>query len=161
MSQLSTDIVSSLALYTDMAYNYDAMNKIVDIMEVGKDIMANRNIDDTIGGKNIIERFQHGGRTIVNKTIKPKGSSHFMDRLESFYSSQIYGETQKDQGSFKLPFIDSQISIAKAANNLNQFTALNTYAFNLLSGVANVTMGRIMTRVEAISGQYFDIKELA
>ena len=161
MNQLSTDIVSSMALYADMAYNYDAMNKIIDIMEVGKDIMSNRQIDETIGGKSVKEVINREGRKIENRIFKKKGSSRFEDRLKDFYESQIYGKTQKEQGSFKLPFIDSQISVAKAANNLNQLTALNTYALNILSGVSNVTMGKVMTRIESISGQFFNMKDIA
>lgn len=160
MNDLSTDIVSSMAMYADMAYNYDAMNKIVDIMEVGRDLMINRNIDDTIGGKPIMERFKREGRTIENKVSKRKGSSRFIERLQDYYEAQIYGQTSKDQGSWKLPFTDHQISIAKAANNLNQLTALNTYAINLLSGVSNLTMGKAMMKIEAASKEFFDYKDL-
>lgn len=161
MEQLSTDIVSSLAMYADMAYNYDAMNKIIDIMEVGKDIMSNRNIDDTLGGKSIKEVIQREGRKIENKVIKRKGSSRFADRLQDFYEAQIYGKTSIEQGSIKIPLTDTHVSIAKAAGNLNQAVALSTYALNLLSGVANVGMGKMMMRIESISGQYLDVKDLA
>ena len=70
--------------------------------------------------------------------------------MNDFYSNQLYGITTKDEGSFKLPFTQTHISIAKSANQLNKYTAMNTYAFNLLGGVANVITGLAMTRLEAI-----------
>lgn len=102
-ANLSLDIVSSMTLYVDMATRYKYMNEIVDIMEIGRDIMREkRQISQTKGGKELQEKIQTAGRTISNKVFKPKDASLFMDRLNDFYSAQIYGVSQKDEGSFKV-----------------------------------------------------------
>ncbi len=161
LGQLSMDVVSTMALYTDMALTYKHMSEIVDLMEIGRDLMRERNIQDTKGGKGLMEQIKSAGRTITSKVIKPTDSTNFMNRLNDFYSSQLYGIYTKDEGSFKLPFTQTHISIAKAANQLNKYTAMNTYAFNFLGGVANVVTGLAMTRIEAIAGQYLGVKESA
>jgi len=134
LGQLSMDVVSTMALYTDMALTYKHMSEIVDLMEIGRDLMRERNIQDTKGGKGLMEQIKSAGRTITSKVIKPTDSTNFMNRLNDFYSSQLYGIYTKDEGSFKLPFTQTHISIAKAANQLNKYTAMNTYAFNFLGG---------------------------
>lgn len=61
-SQLSTDLTSSMALYAKMALQYDAMNEVVDIMEIGSDILKERKITKTKGGKAVSEKIYEGGR---------------------------------------------------------------------------------------------------
>lgn len=158
MRQLSTDAGSSMIMYADMAYNFEAMHGIVEIMEIGRDIMSQRKIGETIGNSPLVERINRKGRDIENKIVKRQGSSRFMDKVDDFYSAQLYGKYQKDQGTFDI--LGTKISVAKLASNINQLTALNTYALNLLSATGNVTIGKSMTRIEAISGEYFNMKEL-
>ena len=50
LGQLSMDVVSTMALYTDMALTYKHMSEIVDLMEIGRDLMKNV-YQDTKGGK--------------------------------------------------------------------------------------------------------------
>ena len=160
-AQLSLDVVSTMALYIDMALGYKYMNEIMDIMELGRDLMKERKIQDTRGGKPLQEIIKSVGRTISSKIIKPTADTNFMERLNEFYSNQIYGVSQKDEGTIKIPFTNTQLSIAKSANQLNKYTAMNTYAFNLLGGVANVLTGKAMTRIEAVAGEYLGVKESA
>lgn len=154
MENLSTDTGSSLIMYADMAYQYNALEEIVDMMEIGKDILKKKDISETRSNKDLVEIIQRKGRTIKNKTLKREGSSYFMDKIEDFYSAQLYGKVVKDEGSI------GKLSIAKGAGFINKATALNTYAVNLLSATANVGIGKLMTRIEAISREYFDYKDL-
>lgn len=157
--QLSMDLVSTMALYADMAVSYEEMDNVLDIMEVGRDIMRDRKIQETKGGKGLVENIKAYGRTITSKVYKPQGTSNFIDRINEFYSAQIYGVTQKEEGGVKIPLTEKTLSYAKLSNNLNQLTAMNTYAFNLLGGVANVLTGKAMIRIETIAGEYFGYKE--
>lgn len=157
LDQLSTDVISNMALYADMAYNYSAMNDIIDLMELGKDILSNRRITDTRGGKPLIERIKSEGRDIKTNIVKPTEASKFKARLEDFYESQIYGKYMKDEGTIP----GSPISIAKLANQVNKYTSLNTFALNPMAGFANVSMGDLMLRIEAIAGEYLGVKDVA
>lgn len=159
--QLSTDVVSSMLIYADMAVGYRNMNEIVDIMEIGRDMMRDRKIGETKGGRKIMDTIKNAGRTISSKAHKEQGVSNFLERLDGFYSQAMYGVTQKDEGSFKIPFTNTRISYAKLASQLNKYTAMNTYAFNLLGGVANVITGKHMTRIEAMAGEFIGVKESA
>ena len=158
MGNLSTDIVSSMIMYADMANNYDALNKIVDIMELGRNVMRLRSISDTKNGKPLVEKFQNAGRTIENKIIKPTESTRFMERVNDLFSMQLYGQYQKEQGSIDI--LGNHISIAKLAGNINGLTALSTYATNLNAAVSNVTTGTTMIHIEAAAKEFFDGKSL-
>ena len=61
----------------------------------------------------------------------------------------------KDEGTFG----DSNISKAKTANMVNQATALSNLALNALAGFANITIGKVMMRIESFSGEYFTEKD--
>ena len=159
--QLSTDVVSSMLIYADMAIGYKYMNEIVDIMEIGRDIMRDRKIGETKGGRKIMDTIKNAGRTISKKGHKEQGVSNFLERMNGFYSQGMYGVTQRDEGSFKIPFTNTRISYAKLATQANKYTAMNTYAFNLLGGSANVVTGKHMTRIEAMAGEFIGVKESA
>ena len=52
-------------------------------------------------------------------------------------------------------FGNSNLSIAKTANKVNQYTSIMNLSLNALSGVANIAVGQIMMRVEALSKEFF------
>lgn len=44
MDRLSTDFTSSLLAYSSMAVNYSEMNKIIDVMELTRDLIRDRDV---------------------------------------------------------------------------------------------------------------------
>lgn len=62
----------------------------------------------------------------------------------------------KDEGTFG----DTRIDKAKSAGFINMITSLGGLALNSLAGLANITVGKVMMRVEAISGEFFGYKNL-
>ena len=81
MDDLSTDIVSSMVMYADMAYSYKHMSSIIDMMEVGRDILRDREIGAEKSGKPMMERFTRKGRVVTNKILKSQGDNKIEQKL--------------------------------------------------------------------------------
>lgn len=151
-NDLSTDCTSAMIAYASMANDYIAMNDIVDALEVGRTILAERKVVQRRGNKVINE--------IINKVAKPlvkKGEvSNFMARLNDFMLMQVYGEQMKDEGTLALG-----IDVGKATNFLNKVQSFGTTALSVLTGTANLAQNFVISNIEAISGQFFNKSELA
>lgn len=153
-NDLSTDIVGTLTAYAAMANDFSEMNKVIDVLEVGRDILRERQITQTEGGKPMVETFKAVGRKVESKLTKRGDKSRFMDRLNDFFEMQVYGKYMADEGTFGKTNIDK----GKVANFINRVTSLNNLALNILSGISNVATGKVMMRVESFAGEFFSEK---
>lgn len=151
-NDISTDIVSTLTSYASMAYDYNEMNRIIDTLELGRDILKKREIIQTKGDKPLIEKFKILEKKVRYKFTKSGEGTNFVDRLNSFFEMQIYSKYMKDEGTFGKTNIDK----AKVANFVNSATALNSLAVNALSGISNIATGKVMMRIESFSGEFFN-----
>lgn len=153
-NDLSTDIVSTMTAYAAMANDFEEMNKIIDVLELGRDLIREREVIQTQGGKPLMERFKIVGRKVENVLTKSGEGTKAVDRLNDFFEMQVYGRYMKDEGTFGKSNIDK----GKIANFVNRVTSLNNLAFNLLSGISNVATGTVMMRIESLSGEFFNEK---
>lgn len=150
-NDLSTDCTSSMIAYASMANDYAAMNDVIDALEVGRTILAERRVAKTRGGKIM--------REVLNKVpsnLTKKGYiSNFMRRLNDFMEMQVYDQQMKDEGTI------AGVDVGKAANMLNKLQSYGTTALSLLTGSANLAQNIVISNIEAISGQFFGKEELA
>ena len=151
-NDLSTDIVSTLTAYAAMANDFNEMNKIIDVLELGRDMLRERDIKQTRGGKPLVERFETLGRKVESILTKSGDKTRFMQRLNDFFEMQVYGRYMADEGTFGTTKIDK----GKVANFVNRVTSLNTLAVNVLSGISNVATGKVMMRIESFAGEFFN-----
>lgn len=151
-NDLSTDIVSTLTAYAAMANDFNEMNKVIDVLELGRDILREREVKQTKGDKPMVERFKIIGRKVESTITKSGDETRFMQRLNDFFEMQVYGRYMADEGTFG----NTKIDKGKVANFVNRMTSLNTLAVNILSGISNVTTGKIMMRIESFSGEFFN-----
>lgn len=153
-NDLSTDIVSTMTAYAAMAIDFDEMNKVIDVLELGRDLLREREIIQTEGGKTLTEKFKTVGRKVESKLTMKGGATGFIQRLNDFFDMQVYGRYMADEGTFGKSNIDK----GKVANFVNRVTAMNNLALNILSGVSNIATGTIMMRIESFSGEFFNEK---
>ena len=151
-NDISTDAVSTLTAYAAMANDYNQMNKILDTLELGRDLLRERKILQTSGGKTLKERFKVFGTKVESPITISGDKTKFMKRLNSFFNMQVYGRYIADEGTFG----DSRIDKAKTADTFNRLTSVNTLALNILSGISNVATGTIMMRIESLAGEYYN-----
>lgn len=156
---LSTDIVTAMSAYSAMALDYTSMDKIVDVLELGKDVIGETDITITKGGKPLIKKMGgiFGNKT-ETQTVKGRDTKVY-ERLSDYYSMQIYGNLKKDEGTFKL--FGTELDKAKIADALGKYTAINSLAFNVFSGIGNVVLGETLLHQEAAAKQFITAKSLA
>ena len=153
-NDLSTDIVSTLTAYAAMANDYDEMNKVIDVLELGRDLLRERQVTQTQGGKPLVEKFKAVGRKVESKLTKKGEATRFIQRLNDFFEMQVYGRYMADEGTFGSTNIDK----GKVANFVNRVTSMNNLALNVLSGISNIATGKVMMRIESFAGEFFNEK---
>ena len=153
-NDLSTDIVSTLTAYAAMANDFDEMNKVIDVLELGRDLLRERQVIQTQGGKPLVEEFKAVGRKVESKLTKEGEATRFVQRLNDFFEMQVYGRYMADEGTFGKANIDK----GKVANFVNRVTSMNNLALNVLSGISNIATGKVMMRIESFAGEFFNEK---
>lgn len=158
-NDLSHDAVSTLIAFADMAVNYNEMSQIVEQLEVGKEVLQQREVVKESGGKKLITEIRgYSGteeRLPVFKNIK-----NFIKRYNDLIESQVYGRYMKNEGSVKLPFIDKPVSGAKAANLLIRVSSLMQIGFSPIVALSSGLTDMVNTAIEAHGGQFFSKMEL-
>lgn len=154
-NDISTDIVATMTAYAAMANDFDEMNKVIDVLEVGRDILRERQITQVSGGKPLVEKFKAVGRKVESKLTLRGDKTRFMERLNDFFEMQVYGRYMKDEGTFGKSNVDK----GKVANFINRMTSMNNLALNILSGISNVATGKVMMRIESLSGEFFNERD--
>lgn len=155
-NDLSTDIAGTLTAYAAMVNDFDEMSKVIDVLEVGRDLLRERQITQTSGGKPLMEKFKAVGRTVESTLTRKGDETYFMGRLNDFFDMQVYGRYMADEGTFGKTNIDK----GKFANFVNRMTSMNSLALNILSGISNVATGKVMMRIEALSGEFFNERDV-
>lgn len=150
-NDLSTDCTSTMIAYASMAQDYASMNNVIDALETGRLILAERKVAMTRGGKIM--------REVINKIpsnlVKKGDTAQFMQRLNDFMLMQVYGEQMKGEGTIL------GVDVGKAVNMLNKLQSYGTTALSVLTGTANLTQNIVISNIEAISGQFFNKSEMA
>lgn len=150
-NDLSTDITSTMTAYAAMANDFREMNKIVDTLELSRDLLRERKITQTQGEKPLVEKFKAVGRKVENTLTKQDEATRFMQRLNDFFNMQVYGKYMADEGTFGKTNIDK----GKVANFVNKVTSMNNLALNILSGISNIVTGKVMMRIESFAKEFF------
>lgn len=155
-SDLTQDVIGSLIAYADMAYNYQAMQEIINPLEIGRNwVMEERDISQTRGGRGLLGTSKAGGRTATSEgRVDPK-KSKFGALLNDFFEAKIYEKYLVDNGEI------GGVDVNKAAGILLKLGSAIQLGFNELAHMANLGTGAAMQNIEAAAGQYFNARELA
>lgn len=151
-NDMSTDVTSTLIAYAAMANDFNQMNKVIDVLEMGRSLLNdNFRIARTEGNNALVDKAKVMGRTIEQKVFKSKQDSRVLQRLADFFEMQVYGRYIADEGTIAGTKIDK----AKLVDFINRITALNSLAINVLSGISNVATGTVMMRIESMAREFF------
>ena len=158
---VSDDPVSSLIAYAYMAHTYDKIDEVVDILEIGRNLMLDneRKVQETKGGVPLKEVLRFGDKMLESVGIKTAGQSNILSKLNDFFESNIYQKYIKDEGTFKL--FGKEFNIAKVVNLVNHYSSVIQLSFNGLAQAANVSNGVAMTNIEAAAQEFFKASDLA
>ena len=135
---LTNDIVGSVIAYYGMATNYQEMSSIAPEMELMVDYISRAEFNSSKG-----------------KISGVKSNTYYKANqiLEQF----VYGMEENDMTiQAKINNKVVKFSVAKAINNLARFTRLNGMGNNLSVILTGLFTNKIQSRLDAISGIYYD-----
>ena len=153
IQDMSKDTTSIMASYIAMAEDYNEMNKIVDVLELGNEILAQRKIEV---GENLLSKTSElfTGQKAVSQQTGGLAYQRYVDYMQMI----VYGKTkEKESNKFLEKF---NIDQAKLVDAFNRYTGIAGLALNVSSGINNVILGNVMSRQEAIAGEYYGNKDL-
>lgn len=155
MEQLDTNASDVLLSYAGMAYNYQAMNSIADVLELTNSQMQSRDIHLTSGGQKMFTKFRMGETFTEDYTVKG-ANSELIKQLSTYIDSHVYGRKKETISKNK----KKGLSLDKTLDMLNEYTTLIGMGFNTFSAVSNISMGMIQMFRETAGGENFKIKDL-
>ena len=151
---LSTDIFGDLMVYSYMANTYVQMNQIYDPLEIGVDVVGDKNFVKNAGSKTKEEILDVLGR-ITKKSVKVGSNTNFAKKLRDYLECQVYGRYMKEEGEVL------GMDVQKTVGIFQRLTSMAYLGCNYLAGVANVVTAVGMQNIEAASGEFFGATELA
>lgn len=146
---ISTDAIASLIVYADMCLNYEAMSDIATPLEVGKDLLIERKLQKTKGGK--LVQDAHSGEQIYDNTE----TSNYWKMINDFMTSKVYGRYMHDSGEV------AGVDVNKASSLILKLASYAQLGLNSIAHLASAMTGNFMVSYEAIAGEYFNLKDLA
>lgn len=159
MDRLSTDFTSSIMAYASMAVNYNEMNKVIDVLELSRDLIKEREVQQLSGDSKLIDAFKVVHKKFNKKYTKSGETLRIGKRIDDYYASAIYGQHKDDEGTWNI--FGKEIDQAKTIDTLKSYTGALGLGLNLFSAISNVTMGKMQLFIDAMSGEYFNMKDSA
>lgn len=156
MSDLSTDSSSSLIAFAQMANNYSEMGKIIHQLELGRDVIFNREHQLFRGDRELMDEFTERGYTVSKERTVSGEASKVYQKFNALMESSVYQRMFKDQGVIP----GTNVDIQKFSRNIAKYTVMVGLAFHGLNEIANLATSTVMTRTEAIGGEHFSYKNL-
>lgn len=156
MRRLSTDFTSSMLAYSAAAIDYAEMSKIIDVLELARDLAHDREVQALSGDQKVVESFKVLSKEF-KKTATIKGGN-IAERLDDYMDMAVYGRYKKDEGTKEI--FGTQIDIAKTMDALREHSGAVGLGLNIFSGIANMTVGDLQLLIEAAAGRYFNLKNL-
>lgn len=158
IENVSNDAFSSVLLYMQSAYDYDAKNKLHGHANLLLNIIKNRDVAVTDSKGNPVKDAYSGkfGRAdYVNK-----GSSRTNEEraLEEFIE-KIFYDKSKVAVTTHSKLLNKDIDWNKVTDKMLMYTSMRALGFNFLQGTTNMMMGNIMTMVEGLGGQFYSISD--
>ena len=155
-NEISTDITSSLTIFSSMARDYGKMNEIIDLMEIARDVINVRDIVRTDSkGNPEVESVKTAKSKLLRTLFIPQGTSRMADLLHDFYNMQIYGELEKEE-----KIAGTNLDRAKIIDALTRYAALNMLSLNVFSGFQNVVTGVAQEKIDSVAKEFISFDAL-
>lgn len=136
MNELSTDIFHSTLAYAGMANTYLAMSQVVDVLNVGKEVLTRRKV---------------GGDYSENERALNKSKA--FNRYIKFLDKQVYGIASSKT------VLAKNIVLEKVIGAITNFASKYFLGGNVAGGTVNTLTGLNEIFKEAISEEHFTLKD--
>lgn len=147
LNNYSTNLVGNLCMYAQTATNYKALSKVVETLELGRDVLSRRLTNRRSNNKDLISRIKDGTRVLEEFLYLDKNETNFTKRLNNFMDMQVYGKLRTGKS-------------AKGASLFSRTIGLFTTAINVFVGLTNVLQGLGQINIEMFAGKHFTMGDL-
>jgi len=156
-SYVSDDLLRSTLMFSQSSNRYSRMNKVQPVVALLTDIIEGNSSLGIEPRK--VQELTSTGQTILtaitnNIRVKTSSTVRVNRTLSEFLDKVIYDERE-------IQAAIGNISINKIAAKLGAYSAITKLGLNLSAGINNEMFGNYANLVEAIAGQYFNVKHLA
>ena len=160
MQDLSTDLFHSMTAYASMANSYQCLEHIVDSLEVGAEVLHERDIK---GKKSYVEKASE----IIGSTWRKATGKHATrytgtkdrsyGRYLKYIDKQVYGISSSH---FGFPIgKGKRVLLNKVIQNVSSLGGTIFLKGNVLGGAVNTLTGGFNVFKEAVSSEYFTVKD--
>lgn len=168
LDDVSEDAVSTLAAYAAKAIEYSELNKIINQIELTRNVLKQREIPVEDNGFKIVSWFKKkmqreseisdelsSDKVATQTTYIDNGKSNLYKRFDGYLDMAVYGRFYQDDKQI------GKISLIKAVDKINGWTARASMSLSLLNGISNIATGYTMMNIETLAKRYFKPKDLA
>jgi len=151
-ADLSYDLGSGLKMFFTMANNFKEMSEILDVLEVGKELIKTRRVTKLSSG---MAKKDQIGEVVTTAGVDSRAYA----RLSDYFDMQIYGKRKKDMGAVTI--MGKEIDIAQSLDAFLQAGSFRVLALNKHAGLSNATFGEMMSFIEGYANQHYGVGNYA
>ena len=160
----SYDLAGIYFRFWSAANEYREKSNILPQLELAKEFMRTRKVVDNSAWKTLLSKSELLKRMVDSDDkdiiFKREGQSNIYSMFNDWFEMAIYGRRSTDKSITSFKIFGRELDWAKFVDTINRYTSLNLLSFNLIQGIANVTIGETMEAVDAIAGEYVTAKTL-
>ena len=143
--ELLKDFSAGIQALAGTAINYNAMNKVTQVVEFIGDFTKGMTARDKDPKADVVENKM----IRVFKSLKKHGkNTNTEDLVQGFVDQHLYGQRQKEQGPW-----------AKLWGNIIAYTSFKGLATNIKGALSNYLTGEFQMMIEAGAGEFYDLKD--
>lgn len=150
MDELSTDLFSSLLAYDAMANSYLAKSKVVDFLEIGKNI---------IGRRNVRRRDFREYKGNVQSKYRGKDTKAYAKYVK-FLEMQMYSKNVDKMGHLGIIIGNKRVLLSKFLSFCTMAASKTYLGGNIKGGMVNLGTGILEIAKEALTGEFIKLPSI-
>lgn len=154
---MTDDVAASVLAFVGMAFEYNELNKVVNILENMKYMSSQRKVGQYTGKRQKRETIETDGIIYHAPFTVSQEKTNIQKAMESFFSMHIYKHMQAEEGTVG----NTNISKRKLADMANTISSFSQMALNLPQRISNVTTGLMQVIIESAGGGIYNGEDVA
>lgn len=153
--RVNKDFSKSILAYSAMATNYSVMADHISSLELVKEFLLDREIEQTRGNAKLVGVMNIGSTREIKPVKKKTRETSTGDWLQDIMDTKVYGIRHKKEGTIK----GTNVSLDKAADVATAYSSVTGLAVNVPGAIANALVGKLQMIIEAGGSEFFNFKD--
>ena len=158
MQDLNTDFSASMLAFAASVINYDEMTNIVDLLELSKQQLMEREVKQYSGSFQLVRKFKAYREEREEVHTKKASQLRMGDLLNQYTLSAVYGQRKNEGQIIKIGGRD--IMLNKVGDAVKNYVSILGMGANVFSGINNVLMGSQQMVISSVGGRLFTLDDL-